>query len=165
MQIIPRSISEWPLECKLENSFNYIILPRLNDFQRVWHSLRTNILLIWENLQWRQCAFTCTFVRPSVRHHKSTKHFVGVLLKHVIGILYEKHSDSLRVGRSGDRIPVRARFSAPVQTGTGAHPPSYTVGTGSFPGVKRPGRGVDHPPTSSAEVKERVVRGWTISFT
>jgi hypothetical protein len=26
----------------------------------------------------------------------------------------------------------------------------------SFPEVKRPGRGVDHPPTSSAEVKERV---------
>ena len=30
------------------------------------------------------------------------------------------------------------------------------MGTGSFPGVKRPGRGVDHPPQSSAEVKERV---------
>jgi hypothetical protein len=33
---------------------------------------------------------------------------------------------------------------------------SYTMGTGSFPGVKRPGRGVDQPPPSSAEVKERV---------
>jgi hypothetical protein len=30
------------------------------------------------------------------------------------------------------------------------------MGTGSFPGVKRPGRGVDHPPPSSAEVKERI---------
>jgi len=30
------------------------------------------------------------------------------------------------------------------------------MGTGSFSGVKRPGRGVDHPPPSSAEVKERV---------
>ena len=38
----------------------------------------------------------------------------------------------------------------------GAHPASYTVGTVSFPGVKRPGRGVDHPPPSSAKVKERV---------
>jgi hypothetical protein len=28
--------------------------------------------------------------------------------------------------------------------------------TGSFPGIKRPGRGVNHPPQSSAEVKERV---------
>jgi hypothetical protein len=32
------------------------------------------------------------------------------------------------------------------------------MGTGSFPGVKRPGRGVDHPPQYSAEVKERVER-------
>jgi hypothetical protein len=37
-----------------------------------------------------------------------------------------------------------ARFSAPVQTSPEAHPASYTMGTGSFPGVKRPGRGVDH---------------------
>ena len=32
-----------------------------------------------------------------------------------------------------------ARFSAPVQTGPGAHPASYTMGTGSLPGVERPG--------------------------
>jgi len=51
---------------------------------------------------------------------------------------------------------VAARFSAHVQTGPGAHPASYTVDTGSLPGVKRPGRGVDHPLPSSAEVKERL---------
>ena len=28
--------------------------------------------------------------------------------------------------------------------------------TGSFPGVKRPGRGAAYPPTPSAEVKQRV---------
>ena len=49
-----------------------------------------------------------------------------------------------------------ARFSAPVQTGPGTHPTSYTMGTGSFPGVKRPGCGVDHPPLSSTEVEGRV---------
>ena len=49
-----------------------------------------------------------------------------------------------------------ATFSAPVQTGPGAHPASCTMGTGSVPRVKQPGRGVDHPPPSSAEVKERV---------
>jgi len=51
---------------------------------------------------------------------------------------------------------VRARFSAPVQPGPGTYPASYIMGTAAFPGVKRPGRGVDHPPLSSAEVKERV---------
>jgi hypothetical protein len=56
-----------------------------------------------------------------------------------------RYSDSLRAGRSGDRILVEERFSAPVQTGSEAHLASYTMGTGSFPGVKRPGRGVDHP--------------------
>jgi hypothetical protein len=48
------------------------------------------------------------------------------------------------------------RYFAHVQTGPVAHPASYTTGTGSFPGVKRPGRGADHPPPSSAEVKKRV---------
>jgi hypothetical protein len=61
-----------------------------------------------------------------------------------------------RTGRSGDRIPVGAKLSAPVQTGPGAHPDSYTMDTGSFQWVKRPGRDVEHPPPSSAEVKERV---------
>ena len=42
----------------------------------------------------------------------------------------------LRPGRSGDRIPVKARFSAPVQTGLAAHPASCKMGAGSFPGVK-----------------------------
>jgi hypothetical protein len=30
------------------------------------------------------------------------------------------------------RIPIAARFFAPVHTGTGAHPASYTMGIGSF---------------------------------
>jgi len=51
---------------------------------------------------------------------------------------------------------VGVRFSTLVQTSPEANPASYTMGTGSFPGVKRPGRGVDHPSPSSAEVKERV---------
>jgi len=46
------------------------------------------------------------------------------------------------------------RFSAPVQTSTGAHPASYTMGTGSSPGVKRPGRGVDHPSLITPRLKK-----------
>jgi hypothetical protein len=47
-----------------------------------------------------------------------------------------------------------------VQTGSGAHRASCTMGTGgSFPGGKeRPGRDADHSPPSSAEVK----KGWEI---
>jgi hypothetical protein len=45
-------------------------------------------------------------------------------------------------------------FFAPVQSGPGAYPASYTMGTASLKGVKWPGRGVDHPPPSSAEGKE-----------
>jgi len=53
-----------------------------------------------------------------------------------------------------DRIPVGARFSAPVQTGPGAHAASCTRGTGSFPGLKS-GRGVTltpHPLLERLEV-------------
>jgi hypothetical protein len=50
------------------------------------------------------------------------------------------------------KIPVGRDFLH-VQTGPEARPPSCTVGTGSFPGVKRLGRGADHPPPSSAEVE------------
>jgi hypothetical protein len=54
-------------------------------------------------------------------------------------------------GQSRVRIPVGARyFSVPqnVQTGSGAHQASYSMGTG----IKRPGREVNHSPSYSAEV-------------
>jgi len=43
-----------------------------------------------------------------------------------------------RYGLDGPGIEARwggVRFSAPVQTGPGAYPASYTMGTGSFLGV------------------------------
>jgi hypothetical protein len=56
------------------------------------------------------------------------------------------------------RSPAGAKdFSSSLcdQTGSGAHPASYTMGTGGpFPGGKaRPGRDADHSPPSSAEVE------------
>ena len=61
-----------------------------------------------------------------------------------------------RYGLDGPGIESRwgARFSATVQTGPGAHPASYTMGTGSFAGVKRPWRGVDHPPHLVSRLKK-----------
>ena len=41
-----------------------------------------------------------------------------------------------------------------AKTGPGAYPAPYTMGTGSFPGVKRPGRGVDNPPHLAPRLKK-----------
>ena len=61
-----------------------------------------------------------------------------------------------RYGLDGPGIEYRcwggAGFFAPFQAGPGVHPASCTMVTGYFTGVKRPGRGGDHPPPSSAEV-------------
>ena len=51
---------------------------------------------------------------------------------------------------------MEARFSIPVLAGPGATRPLYSGYRFSFPGVERPGRSVDIPTQSSAEVKERV---------
>jgi hypothetical protein len=53
--------------------------------------------------------------------------------------------------RSPAEIPSRLC----IQTGSGAHPASCTMGTeGPFPGVKAlPGRDSGHPPSSSAAVE------------
>jgi hypothetical protein len=61
-----------------------------------------------------------------------------------------------RCGLDGPGIESQwwTRFSAPVQTCPRAHPASYTMGTGSFPGVKRPERGVDHPPHLAPRLKK-----------
>jgi hypothetical protein len=58
----------------------------------------------------------------------------------------------------GVRSPAGAEdfsYSLCVQTGSGAHPASCTMGTGGGPftgGKARPGRDADHSPLSSAEV-------------
>ena len=61
-----------------------------------------------------------------------------------------------RYGLHGPGIKSRwgARFSAPVQTGFGVHPASYTMSTGSFQGVKQPGCGVDYLPYLASRVKK-----------
>jgi len=64
--------------------------------------------------------------------------------------------------RRGGVIRIAARYGLDITHPGGGEifraPPVQWV-PGFFPrwrGVKHPGRGVDHPPTSSAEVKERV---------
>ena len=86
--------------------------------------------------------------------------------------------NSLRAGRSGNRIPVWGEIFRTLP-GRPWGPPSllYDRYRDSPGGKERPGRGVDHPPQSSAEVKERVelylyapsgpswpVLEWTLTF-
>ena len=61
-----------------------------------------------------------------------------------------------RYGLNGQGIEFRGggRFSAPVQTGPGVHAASYTMGTGSFPGLKRPWGGVKHSPHLAPMLKK-----------
>jgi len=68
-----------------------------------------------------------------------------VILCIILAVWLGRDSNSLRDGRSVDRIPVGTRFSAPVQTSLGAHPASYTMDMGSLLRVKRSERDVYHP--------------------
>jgi len=56
-----------------------------------------------------------------------------------IRAIYETWKNKVELGRPQITM-------TPVQPDPGVHPASYTMGTGSYPGVKRPGRGVDHLP-------------------
>ena len=88
--------------------------------------------------------------------------FAFVLLSTIIICRGRDISDGIatRYGLEGPGIESRLGgrdFLHLSQTSPGAHSAPYTMGTGSFPGVKRLGRGVDHPPPHiGAEVKERV---------
>jgi hypothetical protein len=133
-------------------------------------------LIVWSRALWINEVLLCTSTYHLLHWHE---HFnvlsYCAILYGIVGRDSVVSIATLRAGRSGDRIPLGARFSAPIQTGPGAYPASCTMGTRSFSGVKQPGRGVDHPPPSSAKVNERIevylyspsgsswpVLGWTL---
>ena len=86
------------------------------------------------------------------------------ILRLFLGRLLQKRGRNSAVGIAtsfcldGQGIESRwgERFSAPVLSGPETHSASYTNGTGSFPGVKRPGLDLGQQPPSSAEVKDRL---------
>ena len=61
-----------------------------------------------------------------------------------------------RYGLDGPQSnPGGADIYRTVQNVPGAYTASCAVGTGFLTGVKQPGRGVDHSPSSSVQVEER----------
>ena len=70
--------------------------------------------------------------------------------------IFKNQFISLRTGRSGDRIPLEGEVVPTRPDRYWAHPVSCTVGTVSFPVVKRPELCVDHTPTFRDEVNERL---------
>jgi len=60
------------------------------------------------------------------------------------------------VNLSADRTPVGGETSRTSLNTAWAHPASNTMGTGSFPGVQRPVRGLNHLVPYSAKVKEEI---------
>jgi hypothetical protein len=76
----------------------------------------------------------------------------------IISKIYFTLQVGIATGWTGQvRFPAVQDFSLlhSAQTDIGAHPASYPMGTmGSFSGVKRQGREVDHSPPCSAEVQK-----------
>ena len=87
--------------------------------------------------------------------------FLRLFIAHIYQCYRSRESAvgiATRHGLQGPGIDSRwgVRLSAPVLTGSEAHPASCTMGVGIFPGVKWLGRDVGHPSQSSAEVKGTV---------
>jgi hypothetical protein len=87
--------------------------------------------------------FYTTFVRYINIPFRSSTHDITLWSKFLLFLVfrwtgYGLHSLGIE-SRWGEK------FSTPVQTGSGVHPASCTMGTGSFPGVNS-GRGVTLTP-------------------
>jgi hypothetical protein len=85
-----------------------------------------------------------------------TEQLIVTAILYIMGWL-SRCSNSLRAGRSEDRIPPGSEIFR-TSTDRSWDLPSllYNEYRVSFLGVKRPGRVVNHPRPSSTEVKERV---------
>jgi hypothetical protein len=98
------------------------------------------------------CTKLCVFIKPKLN--------TPLVLEHVT-LLNRGPSSSVGIatdyGLDGPGIGSRWGRDFPHLFQTGpweVHPTSCTMGTGSFPGVKGPGRGADNSSPSNAKVME-----------
>ena len=113
------------------------ILPPAVSCTSVW-----NTLFCWSSCTWLlTCRKNFVFFCPEDAGRDTT---VGI---------------ATRYGLDGPGIECRwgRDFPHPSRPSLGSTQPPIQMGTGSLsPGVKRPGRGVDHPPHLAPKFKERV---------
>jgi hypothetical protein len=107
--------------------------------------------------------FTCLHCEGTLREYGER------LLQNILDTLIHLHLSALSLfkgrdssvgiatgyGLDGPGIEFRLGrdFPHPSRPALGAHPASCTMGTGSFPGVKRPGPGAGHPPHLEPRLK------------
>jgi hypothetical protein len=103
-------------------------------FVKIWHSKITSFTS-FQTVVYSICMQRCG------SSQKTASIWTGVGQDSVVGIGTCYGWDVL-----GIKSRWRQDFSAPIQTSSGARKAFYTLGTGSFLGVNRPGRGIDHPP-------------------
>jgi hypothetical protein len=110
--------------------------------------------------QWRRTMSSDQNTLPRVEVIEGKKEMGSIKTKHIKPNLIHQRLPvdgiATRYELDGPGIlSLWGKFSAPVQTGPGAHPTCYTLGTGvSFAGRKRLGRGVDHPPHLAQRLKK-----------
>jgi hypothetical protein len=103
---------------------------------------RQTLELTQPPIEWR---YTSTSTYTVITCTQKTLCLPLTSIKHIS--LHTVEKDSIRAGRSGDRIPVRREFQRPSRPAL--RPTQQPVRW-------VPGSGIDHPPLPKAEVKERV---------
>ena len=126
----------------------YELITRPEESYRLWRVVVCDLESSW---MWRP--WSLGGCRAQKKKKKKKKRYIYKMWAEIAQSVW------LATGWTGQRSNPgggKIFFTAPVQTVSGVHPASYTMDTGSFPGVKRPGSGVDQPRRSGAEVEERV---------
>jgi hypothetical protein len=100
-------------------------------------------------------SFQALFI-SSIVYHPNFRRYVASLQANERWAGVAQSVQRLATGWTGSEFECRwAQEFYLLQTGSGVHPTSYPVVTGSLsPGVKRPGCEADHSPPSSAQVKK-----------